>query len=73
MAQIAQLTIIHNLETGAVKIGGPIDNPVLAKGMLDEARRIIDRRANERDEKAEKGADLVVVGVMPKLKGAMDA
>ena len=47
------LTIVFDPQGRRVQVTGPLDNTVLCLGMLAEAGRIIQRRADQRDAEAE--------------------
>jgi hypothetical protein len=59
MAEKVRLVITGTPQTGKVAVEGPIDNMLLAYWLLGEAKRIIERRADERDSKQQKGRIVV--------------
>lgn len=58
-----ELRIVFNPKSGEVQLKGPIDHPLWCFGALEEAKRIIARRANERDSAAQNPLDgLIIAG-----------
>jgi len=60
-AVTVQLVITGDPQTGMVKVQGAGDNMLLAHWLLGEARRLIERAANERDVAAKNGKPHLVI------------
>jgi hypothetical protein len=66
--QFVDLLIRLNPQTGAIQVQGPIDNPMLAFGMLEMTKGIIAARQAKRDATAQTGI-VVVEGGLPDGNG----
>lgn len=71
-----KLIITFDPKSGQVQVQGPIDRPFWCMGALEEAKRVIQRRANERAAAAGNGKPpaldgLIVVppGAIPGIRG----
>lgn len=62
-----RIVIEADMNTGHVKVTGPIDEPRIFHWMLGEALRVCERACNEQDTAATKngGPKLTVVGALP--------
>jgi hypothetical protein len=58
--EVVELVIKFNPSTGQVGISGPIDSPFICAGALMEALRIIQRRADAKDNARKNGKQIVV-------------
>ena len=65
---VVRLVIDFNPVTSSIQVSGPIDQPMVAYGMLELARAIIDRRAAERDRQQKSGIVLPQIQIDGGLK-----
>lgn len=59
-----KLTVTMDQVTGQVKVDGPIDNPILAFGLLEIARQAVHKF---QEEKAKNFRIIPMVGALPRM------
>lgn len=62
MGKTLQLIVTFDPQSGQVGVQGPIDHAFWCVGALEEAKRIVQRRANQRDDVRANGKrpDLII-------------
>ena len=61
-----RIVIEADMNTGIVKVTGPIDEPRVMDWALHEAQRAVDDRTRKRDEASQAAPDLVIAHLMPR-------